>query len=236
MELRSLDLGDGKSVMIKLAHHPRATRVKLAIDRRSREARVTVPQSLSLNKGWAFAKEQKSWLRANLEELGKAPGLEPGQDIPYDGRRLTLLSQPNSIGIWIEDDCLHVGGPVTDFSAKVEGYFRLYAKKDLMPRVHAKAKQLGKSVNRVTIKDQKTRWGSCSSKGNLNFSWRIALAPDFVRDYLVAHEVAHLAEMNHGPNFWATCDRLCTQGKAQRLAAEHWLKAQGREIMALQTG
>ena len=235
VELKSLDLGNGQAIQVKVAHHAKARRVKLSIDRRCREARVAVPADLGLRFGWAFVKGKKAWLARHLTELEKAPGLQPGQKIPFDGGWISLVSHPDSIGIWLEDGQLHVGGPVQEFGAKVEGYFRLYAKKDLLPRVEAKAKKLGKTVNRVVIKDQRTRWGSCSSKGNLNFSWRIALAPDFVRDYLVAHEVAHLAEMNHGPRFWATADFLCPQGKPQRVAAEQWLKVQGRDIMALQT-
>jgi predicted metal-dependent hydrolase len=91
------------------------------------------------------------------------------------------------------------------------------------------AATLGKPVRSIAYKDTKSRWGSCTSEGNLSFSWRIAMAPDFVIDYLAAHEVAHLKEMNHGPDFWATCKALCPR----TTEAKRWLKQNGSRLFAV---
>ncbi len=233
MERRELRLDGGQVLKLTLRHHPRARRVKLSLDHRSRSARVTLPVGLPLALGWKFAQENSAWLTQKLARLDQQAKIEPGASIPFQGGQLELLHEPFSRRVWLEEDRLHVGGDPQFFARRVADFFTGYTRQDLSPRVLAKAKQIGKTVKRISIRDQKTRWGSCSARGSLSFSWRIGLTPEFVRDYLAAHEVAHLAEMNHGPNFWATCDRLCMGGKAQRLQAEAWLKTSGSAIMAL---
>ncbi len=234
MEQRELRLDGGQVLTLTLRHHARARRIKLSLDHRSRSARVTLPPGVPLALGWRFAEENRAWLSDKLARLNQQQAkIEPGAIIPFQGGQLELLHEPFSRRVWLEESRLHVGGDPQFFARRVADFFTGYTRQDLSPRVLAKAKQLGKSVKRISIRDQKTRWGSCSARGSLSFSWRIGLTPELVRDYLAAHEVAHLAEMNHGPKFWATCDRICTQGKAQRLEAEAWLKASGGAIMAL---
>jgi hypothetical protein len=107
-------------------------------------------------------------------------------------------------------------------------WFKRQAHADLKLRVDIHAKRLGLSPKRISVRDQSTRWGSCSSTGALSFSWRLILAPPFVLDYLAAHEVAHLQEMNHGPNFWALVARtMPRQGEAR-----DWLHAHGSHLHA----
>jgi predicted metal-dependent hydrolase len=233
LEHKELCLDGGRRLSLTLRHHPRARRVKLSLDHRSRSARVTLPAGLPLEMGLRFAEEHKGWLAARLDDLEQQPAIQPGASIPFGGGSLELLHEPHSRRVWLEEGSLHVGGEPEFFARRVMDFFCDWTRKDLSPRVLAKAERLGKRVKRISIRDQKTRWGSCSARGSLSFSWRIGLAPEPVRDYLAAHEVAHLAEMNHGPRFWATCDGLCPGGRKQRDAAEAWLKGPGRAVMAL---
>ena len=117
----------------------------------------------------------------------------------------------------------HVGRRVSDHLKRV-------ARRELDALVRMHAATLGKPVRAIAYKDTRSRWGSCTSDGNLSFSWRIAMAPDFVIDYLAAHEVAHVKEMNHGPDFWATCQQLCPRTKE----AKRWLKQNGSRLFAVQ--
>ncbi len=100
------------------------------------------------------------------------------------------------------------------------------ARADIHAAVERYAPRLGKSPNRITLRDTRSRWGSCTARGDLNFSWRLILAPPLVLDYLVAHEMAHLREMNHSPRFWAVANDLC----AHVDSAEAWLKRHGTTL------
>ena len=97
-----------------------------------------------------------------------------------------------------------------------------------MPLVHAKAARVERSVKRITVRDSRSRWGSCGPDGGMSFSWRLVFAPAEVLDYLVAHEVAHLVHMNHGPRFWALARTLC-DGPIE--APQAWLKANGETLL-----
>ena len=119
----------------------------------------------------------------------------------------------------------HVGRRVATFLKKE-------ARTDLERLVKLHAGTIGAKVSSITMKDTRSRWGSCSSQGNLSFSWRILMAPPMVIDYLAAHEVAHLQEMNHGPRFWALCKRLCPHMEE----AKAWLKRYGSQLHAIDFG
>jgi predicted metal-dependent hydrolase len=108
--------------------------------------------------------------------------------------------------------------------------WRNLAALDLRQRLESEAERLAVTVNKVSIRDQKTRWGSCSSKGNISLNWRVALMPLDVGNYIIAHEFAHLRHMNHSPRFWAEVERLCPNYRA----AERWIKQQGSALMMVQ--
>ena len=108
-------------------------------------------------------------------------------------------------------------------------FLKAEARREIGVRARAKAGQLGMPIKAIALRDTRTRWGSCSRKGGLTFSWRLILAPEFVLDYVVAHEVAHLKEMNHGPRFWALCESLTT---ADAKVARAWLRANGGALHA----
>jgi predicted metal-dependent hydrolase len=127
-----------------------------------------------------------------------------------DGRRLLCVAT---------HDATHVSRRITDF-------LKREAKRDLEAAVARYTERLGVEVKRISIRDQVSRWGSCSTSGALSFSWRLVLAPRFVLDYLAAHEVAHLLEMNHSPRFWRLLGRICPDMER----AKAWLDARGTDL------
>ena len=126
-----------------------------------------------------------------------------------------------------DDGVIRVGGRAEHVPRRVLDYLTGEARRELAVRARAKAALLGARVAAVTVRDTRSRWGSCSATGRLSFSWRLILTPDAVLDYVVAHEVAHLKEMNHSARFWAVCARLTAEVEAPRA----WLKANGARLL-----
>jgi predicted metal-dependent hydrolase len=125
---------------------------------------------------------------------------------------------------------LSVSGLPEHAGRRIAAFLKKEARKDLEAAVRVHAQGVRKAVKSITMKDTRSRWGSCSWEGNLSFSWRIVMAPPFVLDYLAAHEVAHLDQMNHGPEFWSLCRRLCPRTDE----AKAWLKRHGSQLHAVE--
>jgi len=160
----------------------------------------------------------------------------PGKRQFANGQHITILGEPYVIqhepaarrGVWSENGTLFVSGDQAFLHRRV----RDFLKKQLLIYIQQKATtlaaQIDQSVGKITLRDTSSRWGSCSSRHDLNFCWKLVLAPRFVLDYIIAHEVAHLQEMNHGPRFWA----LVGQINNDRAAAQIWLRKNGRDIQS----
>ena len=127
------------------------------------------------------------------------------------------------------EQVLLIGGAPEHLGRRLADFLKKQAREDLERAVSRHAGTLGTRASAIRVKDTRSRWGSCTSDGRLSFSWRIAMAPDFVLDYLAAHEVAHLQEMNHSPKFWALCKRLCPETER----AKSWLKKNGSALHAV---
>jgi predicted metal-dependent hydrolase len=130
-------------------------------------------------------------------------------------------------GAWLADGALHVTGGQEFLARRVGDFLRAEARRRLSALVAQKAALADVPVARITIKDTRTRWGSCTADGALAFSWRLLMAPDFVQDYVAAHEVAHLRHMNHGSRFWALVDRLTPHTRQ----AIPWLQMHGASLL-----
>lgn len=160
--------------------------------------------------------------------------VEEGSDARMDGN---LPAKPDPVRAWCHDLAtqpissellprLCVTGSPSHASRRFTDWLKLEARRDLAVRVRVHAEKLGCQPKRISIRDQATRWGSCSTTGTLSFSWRLIFAPPFVLDYVAAHEVAHLREMNHGPRFW----RLVREALPDMQRARSWLKMYGAEL------
>lgn len=207
---------------------PGARRLRLRVDPRTRTVLLTVPARISQRRALAWANEHGEWVARTLADMPRGVAIAPDAVIPYRGTAHRLAwheSRPRRIEIG--GGVLSVGGPREGLEARVLRWLRREALALLAEETHALAVKAGVMTPRVAVGDPVSRWGSCSSSGTIRYSWRLILAPDFVRQATVAHEVAHLVHMNHGPDFHAlVTDLLGTDPKPAR----QWLRREGAAL------
>ncbi len=217
---------------VRLRRHRRARRYTLRIHPMDREAILTMPPRGTLAEAKDFAQRHGAWIAARLGRLPKAAPFAHGTLVPLRGIDHKIVHRSGERGtVWAEtrdsgERILCVAGGVEHIDRRVHDFLKREARKDLAKASHAYAERLGVKVKHISIRDQSSRWGSCTSAGALSFSWRLILAPPYVLDYLAAHEVAHLVEMNHSAKFWRTVGRVC--GHTER--AKKWLDTQGNDL------
>src|ERR1700741_5412125 len=217
---------------IRLRRHRRARRYTLRIHPTDREAILTMPPRGNLAEAKEFANMHGGWIAARLGRLPKAAPFQPGTVIPLRGVPHRIVHRAGERGtVWTEtrdsgEKILCVAGDVEFTDRRVHDFLKREARKELHKASQEYADALGVRVKRVSIRDHASRWGSCTSAGSLSFSWRLILAPPFVLDYLAAHEVAHLVEMNHSPRFWRVVTRICPQTER----AKQWLDTHGNDL------
>ncbi|MBW7922539.1 MAG: M48 family metallopeptidase [Rubellimicrobium sp.] len=215
-------------VRVALRSSPRARRMSLRVSRLDGRVTLTLPHHVARDEGVAFARSRADWLRRHLAqvETGEAPHL--GGTIPFLGQSLPLVAGPVR-GPVLKDDALVLPDDPPRVARRVEVFLRTQARARLAEACDRHAAALGRPFRRITLRDPRSRWGSCSARGDLMFSWRLVMAPPEVLDYVAAHEVAHLAQMNHSPAFWAVVARLCPGHAAQR----RWLREEGPRLHRL---
>ena len=217
---------------IRLRRHRRARRYTLRIHPTDREAILTMPPRGTLVEAKDFAQLHGGWIAARLGRLPKAAPFQAGTVIPLRGVPHRIVHRAGERGtVWTEtrdsgEKILCVAGGADHMDRRVHDFLKREARKDLQKASLAYAADLGVRVRRVSIRDQSSRWGSCTSAGSLSYSWRLILAPPYVLDYLAAHEVAHLVEMNHSPRFWRVVSRICDHVER----AKRWLDTYGNDL------
>lgn len=223
----------GISAPIEVRRHPGARRLTLRVSNTRRWVVVTLPAQCRMEEADRFLRSHIEWVR---ERLGSVPEPVPFVDgalIPLRGamHRLHFIG-PRSGGPVVrvrataKTPTLEVAGRVEHAARRLTDWLLREARADLQACASRHARQLGVRVRRICLRDQTTRWGSCSTSGLLSFSWRLILAPAHVLDYVAAHEVAHLREMNHGPQFWKLVARLMPELDAAR----RWLRHDGADL------
>lgn len=212
---------------VALRRNARARRLSLKLDPASGEVVVVAPLRVPAQVIADFVNRHAEWVRRRRAAMpGRTPFL-PGAEIPILGVPHRIVHDPAAgRGVRCAEGELRVGGPAEHLGARLAAWLRAEARRQLLVRSRAAALKLGVTVAAVTVRDTRSRWGSCASSGRLSYSWRLLLAPESVLDYVVAHEVAHLVEMNHSARFWAVVDRL--HPDADRCRA--WLKAKGQDL------
>lgn len=224
---------DGRTAPVRLNINPRARRILLRIDSKNREAVAVAPSPAKARAAMSFAAERAQWIADRLSELPDHHPLAPGTLAPLRGELHQIAQATTGRSVKIDDSDspprILAPGPTEKIPARVRGFMKAAARVDLSIRVRAHSETLGVSPASISIKDTTTRWGSCSSAGNLNFSWRLVCAPPFVLDYVAAHECAHLLEMNHSRRFWRQVER-CIPDHAP---ARSWLNTHGRALHAI---
>ena len=219
-ERRAAALDLGAPVTIRV--NPRARRVLLRVDATARRIELVLPRGVAAEHGLRFLDAQRGWVAARLATLPQAVPFAEGAVVPVLGvpHRICREHDPAAAPVAIGDGEIRVRGEAAHLPRRVRDHLVRLARQELGQRAREVAARIDKPVARVTVRDTKSRWGSCSSSGKLSFSWRLVFAPEAIVDYVVAHEVAHLVEMNHGPRFW----RLVRTLTPDSAAARAWLK------------
>ncbi|HEX9057167.1 MAG TPA: SprT family zinc-dependent metalloprotease [Ktedonobacterales bacterium] len=233
----SVTLG-GRHIPYTLKVSARARRLRLIV-RPGSGLEVVVPRGAPLSAHEPFLREKEQWILTTLDRIARetaaaAPApLITGRRLPFAGRELTLVVRADGPAgryrVGLSGDTLTVtlpGGDQEQARVALEMWYRRQAAVIFADRLQIGNRAYGFTYQRVSIKEQKSRWGSCSKLGNLNFNWRLLLAPLPVLDYVVVHELCHLKELNHGPRFWKLVGRGCPDYAVHR----RWLRLHGREL------
>jgi predicted metal-dependent hydrolase len=216
-------------VEIEVRRSDRAKRLQLRSVPPRGVIELVIPRRASFAAALAFAKERADWIAETRAGLTPPRLIEPGARLPLLGIEHRLEHRAGMRGtVWQEADAICVAGDVRHFPRRLRDWLIARARTEIAPRVVDKTTRIGRSGTRLSLKDTRTRWGSCSPGGTLSFNWRIVMAPPVALDYLVAHEVAHLREPHHRASFWRLAEDLAEDLPRGR----DWLQAHGGELLS----
>lgn len=207
-------------VPLTLRRSARARRISLRISQLDGRVTLTLPRGVPEAEALAFAREKEGWIRGHLQARDADVSAAPGAMIPVEGVARRIVPAPGRrVLLGVAE--IAVPGPAV--AARLQSWLRELARDRLAAASDGYARALGQGYARITLRDTRSRWGSCTADGALMYSWRLVMAPPEVLRYVAAHEVAHLVEMNHSPAFWAVVERLHGPYEGQR----RWLRDHG---------
>lgn len=216
----------GGDIPVTLRRSARARRMTLRVARAGGEVVLTLPSRASLRDGQAFAESRAEWLRRTRAGMTLLQAVAPGAALPVEGLpRLIVAADARRVELAGDRLMVPQGRPA---GVVVEAWLKHLAQARLIAACDRHAAALGRRFRALALRDTRSRWGSCTHDGRLMFSWRLAMAPPEVLDYVAAHEVAHLAHMDHSPAFWAATARLMPDHARHRA----WLRSHGHELLA----
>ena len=216
---------------LEVVRHPRARRARLRVDPVTGVARLTLPPRAALKPALAWVESQREWIAAARAKVAVASALTAGATVPVDGVDLLIEHDPAAVRTpLIVGGRLVCGGPCDALPARVLRWLRAEALRLLDVETRECAGRAGVTIGSVRVGDARSRWGSCTGTGAIRYSWRLVMAPGWVRRAVVAHEVAHRVHMNHGPAFHALAAELngTDPGPAMR-----WLRANGTRLQGI---
>jgi len=223
---RDMLLVNGREIPVAVVRSRRARRYVLRL-RADGLARLTIPRNGSASEAWEFARRQGTWLERQLQDLASRP-VRPkewrvGTEILFRGEMVKIedrsdLKSENTVRLG--DQLIPIVDISSDLRSAIESHLQAMAKKELPAQTLQFAAMHQLSVRRVTVRAQRSRWGSCSFKGVISLNWRLIQTPGFVRDYIILHELMHLRQMNHSARFWKEVERACPDYRRAKL----WLK------------
>ena len=217
-----LILDGNPPVEVLLRRSSRARRLSLRISRLDGRASLTLPTRVPEREGMAFLREREAWLRKHLAAIEPEMSVQIGGTVPFRGEDLALVAGDVKRAKLV-DGALVLPDDPSKTGKRVAAFMKLQARDALAAASDRYAAALGKPYGRISLRDTRSRWGSCSSAGDLMYSWRLIMAPPAVLDYVAAHEVAHLQHMDHSDRFWGVVERLFPNHKACR----KWLRDNG---------
>jgi predicted metal-dependent hydrolase len=216
---------------LELRVSKQARRMALRLDTKKRVVYLVVPSRTRADKAYKFAWEHREWINTHINGLPAPVPFADGAVLPIYGKkvRVRINYDPGLrvTSIRLEDNRLLVDTNKEDPTARIERFLKDHARRTLEELSHRKAARIRRKIKRVAVRDTKSRWGSCNEDGELSYSWRLIFAPRAAMDYVVAHEIAHLAYLDHSPRFWDVCRRLSfsySKGKS-------WMQEHGHTLM-----
>jgi predicted metal-dependent hydrolase len=224
----------GRTLPLRVVQNHRARRLTLRIDTGGRGLRVTTPPGIAKREIDQFLYRHEDWITQRLKEIPVRPEVRPGIRLPLRGVPHRIVHEPAARGTVKLDRSdpdaprIVVYGERAHLPRRLADFLKREARRDIEKLVEKHCAAIGKRATAIRYRDTSSRWGSCTATGTLSFSWRIMMAPRPVIDYLVAHEVAHLKELNHGPKFWRLCEKLCPATEE----CKAWLKKNGNALQA----
>ena len=222
-----LDLPGGREVLLNLRRSAKARHILIKINDANGKVELVLPRRAAIRDGLTFANERAGWIEKQLSALPAPVPFQAGTVLQLMGEPLLLARrQGGAKRLRRIGGLLEVPGEDAQFAGHVQCWLVAEARREIGERAESLAARIGRPVHHVAIRDTATRWGSCSAAGNLSFSWRLILAPPRVLNYVVAHEVAHLNEMNHSASFWHLVTELVGDPSCERL----WLRRNGSQL------
>jgi predicted metal-dependent hydrolase len=216
---------DGVALVLEIARHRRARRYVLRMTDRG-TLRLTVPRGASIAGGVHFVERQARWIRRErVRRAERAAAWGEGTLVWFDGERVPLSVGTDSVRLASLD--IPIAERTGDVRTTIEAHLRGMAARELPERLASLAAAASLHVAKIGVRSQRTRWGSCSTRGVIMLNWRLIQLPPWVRDYVLFHELAHLRQPNHSRRFWREVERLCPDWRT----AERWLRAHGREVL-----
>lgn len=219
----------GEVLDVVFRRHAQARRLVLRLNSAGTGVLVTVPNGVSRARALDFTERSREWIEDRVRARGGLIHLAPGEILPLRGVGHEIRQSAHHRGVVTDDPvrCLiHVPGDPAHLPRRLLDFLKAEARADLTRASRRYAGLMGVSFRRITIRDQRSRWGSCSASGDLSYSWRLILAPDYVLDYVAAHEVAHLRHLDHSPRFWRLVLTHCHDAGRAR----NWLRAHGQDV------
>lgn len=220
----------GRTIPVRVYRNSRARQIILRVDGVDDDGDgivLTLPRRAGVAEGFALAREKQDWVLERLGRLAPRVPFAAGQRIPLGGVDHEIRHRPDGRGgVWRDGLAIVVSGRPEHLARRLRDWLRGQARSEIAARVSEKARALDRIPGRITVRDTRSRWGSCSHDGNLSFCWRLVMAPLMVLDYVVAHEVAHLRFNNHGPRFWDAVAGLTAEADSAR----RWLDDHGERL------
>ena len=208
----------------------RARRLIIRVDALGGRVQLTCPSKRSVPDGLSFVEKRRQWIAKCLAEGPQTQPFYDGASVPARGIDHLIRHVPGQRkAVRAEGTTLHIGGAPEFLARRVEDWLRAEARREFCAIADDLCGRIGVVRKRITVRDTRSRWGSCSSAGAISLSWRLIMAPEHVYTYVVGHEVAHLKHMDHSPAFWRVVDELIPD----RRPAQDWLKAHGASLYGI---
>jgi len=215
--------------IIRVVRSMTAKRIALRVDPARGDICLVIPNRASEKKAWAFAASQRDWIEKQQAKLLKPVPFIHGAAIPVLGIERTIRVETitsRTTEFELTDSELIVRTRRPDPSTNIRNYLYELLEQTVLPMARTKAETIDRRITELQLRDTRTRWGSCGHDGKVMLCWRLIFAPEAVIDYVVAHEIAHLKYMSHGPRFWALCEKLSAD-----FSAKDWLKVNGDKLL-----